>query len=64
MSRWQKELEGRGWNSLYLSNHDQPRPVSRFGDDSRYRVESAKMLAPSCTCCRARRTSTRAKRSA
>lgn len=45
MSRWQKELEGKGWNSLYLSNHDQPRPVSRFGNDGRYRVESAKMLA-------------------
>jgi oligo-1,6-glucosidase len=44
MSRWQRELHGRGWNSLYLSNHDQPRPVSRFGDDGRYRVESAKML--------------------
>jgi oligo-1,6-glucosidase len=45
MSRWQTELHGRGWNSLYLSNHDQPRPVSRFGDDKRWRVESAKMLA-------------------
>ena len=45
MSRWQDELAGRGWNSLYLSNHDQPRPVSRFGDDGRWRVESAKMLA-------------------
>jgi oligo-1,6-glucosidase len=45
MSRWQQELHGRGWNSLYLSNHDQPRPVSRFGDEGRYRVESAKMLA-------------------
>jgi oligo-1,6-glucosidase len=45
MSRWQTELEGRGWNSLYLSNHDQARLVSRFGDDGRYRVESAKMLA-------------------
>jgi len=44
MTRWQKDLEGRGWNSLYLSNHDQPRSVSRFGDDGRYRVESAKML--------------------
>jgi oligo-1,6-glucosidase len=44
MTRWQNALEGRGWNSLYLSNHDQPRPVSRFGDDKRYRVESAKML--------------------
>ncbi len=45
MSRWQHELAGIGWNSLYLSNHDQPRPVSRFGDDTRYRVESAKLLA-------------------
>jgi oligo-1,6-glucosidase len=45
MTRWQKGLEGRGWNSLYLSNHDQPRMVSRFGNDGRYRVESAKMLA-------------------
>jgi oligo-1,6-glucosidase len=45
MSRWQKELEGKGWNSLYLSNHDQPRALSRFGNDSQYRVESGKMLA-------------------
>ncbi len=45
MSRWQKDLENRAWNSIYLSNHDQPRHVSRFGDDSQYRVESAKMLA-------------------
>ena len=45
MTRWQKDLEGKGWNSLYLSNHDQPRSVSRFGDDGRYRVESAKLLA-------------------
>jgi oligo-1,6-glucosidase len=44
MTRWQNALDGRGWNSLYLSNHDQPRPVSRFGDDQRWRVESAKML--------------------
>lgn len=44
MSRWQVDLAGKGWNSLYLSNHDQPRPVSRFGDDGAYRVESAKML--------------------
>jgi oligo-1,6-glucosidase len=45
MSRWQKGLEDRGWNSIYLGNHDQPRLVSRFGDDQHYRVESAKMLA-------------------
>jgi len=45
MTRWQKDLAGKGWNSLYLSNHDQPRALSRFGDDGQYRVESAKMLA-------------------
>lgn len=45
MTRWQKELEGKGWNSQYLSNHDLPRAVSRFGDDGPYRVESAKLLA-------------------
>jgi oligo-1,6-glucosidase len=45
MSRWQYDLHGKAWNSLYLNNHDQPRSVSRWGDDKRYRVESAKMLA-------------------
>jgi len=45
LTRWQNDLEGVGWNSQYLSNHDQPRQVSRFGDDGQYRVESAKMLA-------------------
>jgi oligo-1,6-glucosidase len=45
MSRWQNALHGCGWNSLYLSNHDQPRPVSRFGDDSpAWRARSAKLL--------------------
>ncbi len=45
MQRWQDALDGQGWNSLYLSNHDQPRPVSRFGDDSaEHRVTSAKLL--------------------
>ncbi len=43
--RWQAGLAEVGWNSLYWNNHDQPRVVSRFGDDGRYRVESAKMLA-------------------
>jgi len=43
-TRWQNELDGQGWNSLYLSNHDQPRTVSRFGDDGACRVESAKLL--------------------
>jgi len=45
LTKWQKGLYGRGWNSLYLNNHDQPRMVSRFGNDTTYRVESAKMLA-------------------
>ncbi|MFD9625847.1 glycoside hydrolase family 13 protein [Peribacillus muralis] len=44
MTKWQKGLEGKGWNSLYLNNHDQPRMVSRFGNDTSYRVQSAKML--------------------
>jgi len=45
MTHWQKSLQDRGWNSIYLTNHDQPRAVSRFGNDQEYRVESAKMLA-------------------
>ncbi len=44
LAHWQKALESEGWNSLYWNNHDQPRIVSRFGDDGAYRVESAKML--------------------
>ncbi|MFD2042940.1 alpha-glucosidase [Ornithinibacillus salinisoli] len=44
ISKWQTGLHGVGWNSLYLNNHDQPRIVSRFGNDAAYRVESAKML--------------------
>ncbi|TCI34524.1 MULTISPECIES: alpha-glucosidase [unclassified Exiguobacterium] len=45
-SRWQEGLEEEGWNSLYWSNHDQPRAISRFGNDSdEYRVVSGKMLA-------------------
>ena len=45
MERWQQGLHGQGWNSLFLNNHDLPRIVSRWGDDGKYRVESAKMLA-------------------
>lgn len=45
MKKWQEGLYEKGWNSLYLNNHDQPRMVSRFGNDGKYRVESAKMLA-------------------
>lgn len=45
LGRWQEALGERGWNSLYWGNHDQARAVSRFGDDGRYREQSAKMLA-------------------
>ncbi|EAF2598120.1 alpha-glucosidase [Listeria monocytogenes] len=45
MSEWQVALQENGWNSLYWNNHDQPRIVSRFGNDNRFRVRSAKMLA-------------------
>ena len=45
LSKWQTELEGEGWNSLFWNNHDLPRIVSRWGNDKEYRVESAKMLA-------------------
>ena len=45
LSRWQTELYGRGWNSLFWENHDLPRCVSRWGDVEKYRVECAKMLA-------------------
>ncbi len=45
MTRWEKGLQDVGWNSLFFENHDQPRSVSRFGDEGAYRELSAKMLA-------------------
>ncbi|MEU4206847.1 glycoside hydrolase family 13 protein [Rothia terrae] len=46
LNAWQTELDGKAWGSLYWNNHDQPRVVSRFGNDSaEYREVSAKMLA-------------------
>lgn len=45
LSRWQDKINGKGWNTLYLENHDQPRIVSRWGNDKEYHNESAKMLA-------------------
>jgi oligo-1,6-glucosidase len=42
--RWQEGLAETGWNSLYWNNHDQPRIVSRWGDDGEHRVRSAKAL--------------------
>ena len=48
--RWQYVFENGGWNSNYLMNHDQPRAVSRFGNDTNYRKESSKMLATFTIC--------------
>lgn len=45
IAKWQRGLDGEAWNSVFLGNHDQPRIVSRFGNDTVYRAESAKMLA-------------------
>nr|WP_317282767.1 alpha-glucosidase [uncultured Sellimonas sp.] len=45
LAKWQNELYECGWNSLFWNNHDLPRIVSRWGNDEKYRVESAKMLA-------------------
>jgi oligo-1,6-glucosidase len=45
LATWQQAMADAGWNSLYFCNHDQPRVVSRYGDDGEYRVQSAKMLA-------------------
>ena len=44
-AKWQVELDDRGWNSLFWNNHDTPRVVSHFGNDSKYREESAKLFA-------------------
>ncbi|AIR84419.1 MULTISPECIES: alpha,alpha-phosphotrehalase [Erwiniaceae] len=43
--RWQQGMHGHAWNALFWCNHDQPRIVSRFGNDDQWRVLSAKMLA-------------------
>ncbi|MGI6702175.1 MAG: alpha-glucosidase [Christensenellales bacterium] len=43
--KWQYGLKGKGWNSLYLENHDQPRSIPTFVSDLRYRKQGAKMLA-------------------
>ncbi|MDR4945556.1 glycoside hydrolase family 13 protein [Neobacillus cucumis] len=44
LTKWQKGLEGRGWNALFIENHDQPRRVSSWGNDQKLWKESAKML--------------------
>lgn len=45
LAKWQTELGSEGWNSLFWNNHDLPRIVSRWGNDTTYRIESAKALA-------------------
>lgn len=45
MAKWQQGLEQRGWNALFWNNHDQPRMLSRLGDEGELRETSAKMLA-------------------
>ncbi len=44
LSKWQTDLNGEGWNSLFFENHDMPRIISRWGNDKEYRTESAKMF--------------------
>ncbi|MFT6984833.1 MAG: trehalose-6-phosphate hydrolase [Psychromonas sp.] len=46
-NHWQQGMSGKGWSALFWCNHDQPRIVSRLGNDQEYRVQSAKMLATS-----------------
>ncbi|WP_375753083.1 alpha,alpha-phosphotrehalase [Vibrio sp. HN007] len=46
-NHWQTGLNGKGWGAIFWCNHDQPRVVSRLGDDKQFRVESAKMLGAS-----------------
>ncbi|RXZ02028.1 alpha,alpha-phosphotrehalase [Fictibacillus sp. S7] len=51
LSEWQIRMhEGGGWNALFWCNHDQPRIVSRYGNDREYREQSAKMLATVIHC--------------
>ena len=45
-TKWQKAMYGKGWNALYMENHDHPRVISRYGSE-KYRVESGKSIAAS-----------------
>ena len=63
-TEWQDILADDGWNSLFLSNHDLPRQVSKYADDGKYRVQSAKMLATVMHLMKVRPIFIRAKRSA
>ena len=62
LSRWQRELDSKAWNSLYWCNHDQPRILPRLGSlDPAYREISAKMLATCLHMMQGRPTFTRAR---
>ncbi|MCJ2376202.1 alpha-glucosidase [Vibrio sp. ZSDZ34] len=50
LTKWQLELKDTGWNSLFWNNHDLPRAVSKYGNDGKYRVKSATMLATVLHC--------------
>ena len=60
LGRWQEGLAEVGWNSLYWDNHDQPRVVSRFGDDGGTATGRRRCSPPCSTCTAARRACTRA----
>ena len=48
LAKWQNTLYQTGWNSLFMNNHDLPRIVSRWGNDGKYRKESAKNAGDKC----------------
>ncbi len=58
---WQQGMHNSAWNALFWCNHDQPRIVSRFGDEGALRIAAAKCWRWCCTACRARPISIRAK---
>lgn len=63
MSNWQDKLSGQGWNALYFENHDQPRIISRWRNDTTYRRECAKAYATVLHGMREHRMCTRVRKS-
>ena len=63
MTRWQKDLDGKGWNSLYLAITTSRAPSPALATTAATASSRPSCWPPSCTCCTARPTSTRAKRS-
>ncbi len=64
LSRWQKGLEGDGWNALFIENHDKPRVVSTWGNDTDLWRESATAMERCTSSCRGPRSSIRDRKSA